>query len=363
MNRIIKKVTAGFDRLLLFLHKRRTGIIIGLEAMAVLFLLTGWFLGKKGISASATPFSGNLFSIFHREEDASAGKNAKDFIKWVDFDVTSEAMTQAFRYDVATCQQDIHLNWTQLLSYLGARYGGDFSRYSSSDMDKLAEQLKNGTSMDELTKDLKYYSYYLEAYNAVLGGMVGYYEIQIPQSEAPAFALSDTQINEGDPGAGGSEGESPDSAGNQAPSVEPLTPAGEQKVWVTKYGLKAFHPLAKNFPYSHYDDFGVSRSYGYRRQHLGHDMMGLRLWRSNPAMWRPSAGTSTEAGVWESEALIKNDIIIMPICARITHIRQTLKKAASSPPEISLDILDGPVTALRKIQIILMNPTCISEYS
>lgn len=274
MNRIIKKVTAGFDRLLLFLHKRRTGIIIGLEAMAVLFLLTGWFLGKKGISASATPFSGNLFSIFHREEDASTGKNAKDFIKWVDFDVTSEAMTQAFRYDVATCQQDIHLNWIELLSYLGARYGGDFSRYSSSDMDKLVEQLKNGTSMDELTKDLKYYSYYLEAYNAVLGGMVGYYEIQIPQSEAPAFALSDTQINEGDPGAGGSEGESPDSTGNQAPSVEPLTPAGEQKVWVTKYGLKAFHPLAKNFPYSHYDDFGVSRSYGYRRQHLGHDMMG-----------------------------------------------------------------------------------------
>ena len=207
--------------------------------MAVLFLLTGWFLGKKGISASATPFSGNLFSIFHREEDASTGKNAKDFIKWVDFDVTSEAMTQAFRYDVATCQQDIHLNWIELLSYLGARYGGDFSRYSSSDMDKLAEQLKNGTSMDELTKDLKYYSYYLEAYNAVLG-----------------------------------EGESPDSAGNQAPSVEPLTPAGGQKVWVTKYGLKAFHPLAKNFPYSHYDDFGVSRSYGYRRQHLGHDMMG-----------------------------------------------------------------------------------------
>ena len=167
--------------------------------MAVLFLLTGWFLGKKGISASATPFSGNLFSIFHREEDASTGKNAKDFIKWVDFDVTSEAMTQAFRYDVATCQQDIHLNWIELLSYLGARYGGDFSRYSSSDMDKLAEQLKNGTSMDELTKDLKYYSYYLEAYNAVLGGMVGYYEIQIPQSEAPAFCPSDTQINEGDP--------------------------------------------------------------------------------------------------------------------------------------------------------------------
>jgi len=33
-------------------------------------------------------------------------------------------------------------------------------------------------------------------------------------------------------------------------------------------------PIAKNFPYSDYDDFGVSRSYGYKRRHLGHDMMG-----------------------------------------------------------------------------------------
>jgi len=46
------------------------------------------------------------------------------------------------------------------------------------------------------------------------------------------------------------------------------------RVWVTKYGLKAFSPIAKGFPYQDYDDFGVSRSYGYKRQHLGHDMMG-----------------------------------------------------------------------------------------
>lgn len=275
MKRFIKKVTAGADRLLLFLHKRRTGIIIGLEAMAVLFLLAGWITGQKGISASASPFSGGLFSIFRNEEEApKSGKGTKDYIKWVDFDVSADAMTQAFRYDVATCQQDIHLNWIELLSCLGARYGGDFSRFSSSDMDKLAEQLKNGTSMDEITKDLKYYPYYLEAYNAVLGGLVGYYEIQIPESEAPAFALSDTQINEGEPGSAQDGSENQNAADKETPYVEPVTPNGERKVWVTKYGLKAFHPLAKNFPYSHYDDFGVSRSYGYRRQHLGHDMMG-----------------------------------------------------------------------------------------
>ena len=41
-----------------------------------------------------------------------------------------------------------------------------------------------------------------------------------------------------------------------------------------KYGLKAFSPIAKGFPYQDYDDFGASRSYGYERKHLGHDMMG-----------------------------------------------------------------------------------------
>lgn len=42
-----------------------------------------------------------------------------------------------------------------------------------------------------------------------------------------------------------------------------------------KYGLKAFSPIAAGFSYQDYDDFGVGRDFGYKRQHLGHDMMGL----------------------------------------------------------------------------------------
>ena len=171
---------------------------------------------------------------------------AKKFVKWVDFDVTAEAMKAAFRYDVDTFQSDIHINWVDLLAFLGAKYGGDFSKYKSSDMAALAESLTSGKKLEDITKDMKYFSYYREAYGAVLDGMVGTYRIQIPKSEAPAFALND------------------DSASN----------SDSDKVWVTKYGLKAFHPLAKGFPYSDFDDFGVARSYGFRRQHLGHDMMG-----------------------------------------------------------------------------------------
>src|SRR5699024_2001636 len=33
-------------------------------------------------------------------------------------------------------------------------------------------------------------------------------------------------------------------------------------------------PIAKNYSYSHYDDFGNSRSYGYSRVHFGNDLLG-----------------------------------------------------------------------------------------
>ena len=73
---------------------------------------------------------------------------------------TSEAMNQAFRLDVDTCQADVHLNWVDLLAYLGTRYGGDFSQYKPEHMTPVAEKLKNGeTTIEELTKDLKYYPY------------------------------------------------------------------------------------------------------------------------------------------------------------------------------------------------------------
>ena len=47
-----------------------------------------------------------------------------------------------------------------------------------------------------------------------------------------------------------------------------------EKSFENKYGLKAFLPIAKNYGFSHYDDFGNSRSYGFKRTHLGNDLMG-----------------------------------------------------------------------------------------
>ena len=118
-------------------------------------------------------------SVSSQPAKASDSDN-KSFIKWVDFNVTAEAMRHALRLDVDSYNQPIHHNWLELLAYLGARYGGDFSRYKASDLETLVQKIQDGASMEDLTKDLNYYSYYLEAYGAVLGGMVGVYEIEIP---------------------------------------------------------------------------------------------------------------------------------------------------------------------------------------
>ena len=46
-----------------------------------------------------------------------------------------------------------------------------------------------------------------------------------------------------------------------------------EKIWKASYGLKALPPIAAGYGYSHCDDFGVGRSYGFARKHLGNDLM------------------------------------------------------------------------------------------
>ena len=176
--------------------------------------------------------------VYHHTSDHSreaievTSESGDKYIKWVDFNVTYEALCTAYDLDVASYDSPVHLNWIELLAYAGAKCGGNFDKQSIFLIGKLAGDLsEKKTTIREVTKDLKYYDYYFEAYEAVLGGMIGEYEIE--------------QENESD-----------------------------GKTFKKVYGLKAFSPIAKGFPYNDYDDFGSSRSYGYKRQHLGHDMMG-----------------------------------------------------------------------------------------
>ncbi len=141
----------------------------------------------------------------------------EDYIKWVDFNVTYEALEDAMNLDIETYQQDLHLPWTESLAYLACRNGGDFSGYKKSQLDSFAEKRTAGSSIEDLTKDFKVYDYYFKAYSAVIGNFLGMRE----------------------------DG---------------------------TYGLTAYSPVAAGYWYTESDDFGNGRSYGFARKHLGHDM-------------------------------------------------------------------------------------------
>ena len=151
---------------------------------------------------------------------------AEEPIKWVDFQIPYESLKYAMDVDIKTFDQEKHIRWVDTLALAGCRTGG---KCGLSAVKKAASDLLGNDSPEKLLGDLyKYYDYYHEAYSAVLGGLLGSYSIEKD---------------------------------------------GQQ---VAAYGLKAFSPIAAGYGYSHSDDFGNRRSFGFARKHLGHDMMGTQ---------------------------------------------------------------------------------------
>lgn len=147
-----------------------------------------------------------------------------DTIKWVDFAVPYESLKYAMEQDISTFDQENHISWIDSLTLAACRTGG---KCTLSSVKKAVSDMRGDKSPEELLGALyQYYDYYHRSYHAVLGGLVGSFAIQKD---------------------------------------------GER---ICTYGLKAFSPIASGFGYSHCDDFGVGRSFGFQRKHLGHDLMG-----------------------------------------------------------------------------------------
>ena len=145
-------------------------------------------------------------------------------IRWVDFQVPYESLKYAMDVDITTSQQEKHISWIDTLALAACRTGG---KCGLTSVKKAVQELKGDQSPEELLGELyKYYIYYYNSFDAALGGLLGSYAIEV-------------------------DGQ-----------------------WKPTYGLKAFSPIAAGYGYSHCDDFGNVRSFGFARKHLGHDMMG-----------------------------------------------------------------------------------------
>lgn len=152
------------------------------------------------------------------------------------FDVPVRVLEKALRADVeahaavlAGAEGAVPLDWIDLLACLAARCRGDFSQFRDTDLNTLCDRLRAGETLEALTADLPRFSDYRDLYTAVLGGLAGSFRLGAETEDGTA--------------------------------------------WEDLYGLKAYSPIAAGFTYRHNNDFGRSRSYGYERRHLGHDMM------------------------------------------------------------------------------------------
>lgn len=153
------------------------------------------------------------------------------YIKWAEMNVSLSALEDTMRLDIDTYGKLYHISWIDSLSYLACKNGNNWSGYKKTQLNKMVEELGESYTVDDLMAGNKYYTYYKQSFSAMLSGLLGVYEKEAPD------------------GNGG-------------------------KKLVSGYGLVAYSPIAEGFSYSHYDDFGASRSYGYRRSHLGNDLMG-----------------------------------------------------------------------------------------
>ena len=98
-----------------------------------------------------------------------------DTVKWVDFQVPYESLKYAMEQDIATSEQEKHIPWIDVLALAGARTGG---RCGLSSVKRAVKELKGDQSPEELLGELyRYYGYYHQVYEAVLGGLLGNYGI------------------------------------------------------------------------------------------------------------------------------------------------------------------------------------------
>ena len=154
----------------------------------------------------------------------SVAPAAAQTIRWVDFGVPYESLKYAMDVDIRTFDEEKHLSWIDILALAACRTGG---KCGLSSVKKAAADLRGDREAPALAGEgVKYFHYYHEAFTAALGGLLGSFSIETAEGEKAA------------------------------------------------YGLKAFSPIASGYGYSHCSDFGVSRSFGFKRKHLGNDLMG-----------------------------------------------------------------------------------------
>ena len=145
-------------------------------------------------------------------------------MRWVDLKVSSQVLEAAYKLDTKTKGTDNEMKFVEILAALTAKNGNNFNvKRDMKNLDELKNKVEKGQTIAAVYAENKWFKHYVYVYSAVFEGYLGDF----------------------------------------------VTENGE-----SGYGLLAYHPVAKGHWYTSSDDFGNSRSYGFKRVHLGHDLFG-----------------------------------------------------------------------------------------
>lgn len=172
------------------------------------------------LQADELPIGENFVMVMGDEVagDRAPAEPKKDFIKWMEFNASSSMISACQRAHVKLIEIGVtDIGAVDLLAYLAIKNGNNFGGGDRAKLDKVVAEIKSGNRSNiDKYRDNKYYNRYKEQMHAVLDGIIN-----------------------------------PDTA-----------------------EVSGYHPVAQGHWYNDCDDFGNSRSYGFKRRHLGHDMFG-----------------------------------------------------------------------------------------
>ena len=104
--------------------------------LCVGFLLGGMWCYKIGNAETS-----QVQNTDGGEQEEQTDKQEADYVKWVEFNVTCDAMKKAYQYDLKTYGDDIHIDWVDLRDRLGIP---DDRHITSKDVD-LYLAMRNNT--------------------------------------------------------------------------------------------------------------------------------------------------------------------------------------------------------------------------
>ena len=103
--------------------------------------------------------AGELYWVW---QSGAAQPAQGEFIQYVNFNIPSRVLREAMDED---CRREGEISWISILAGLASENGAQWDAYHAGDAAEMAQRLEQGENVEENT----YFSYYQQAYQAVLG--------------------------------------------------------------------------------------------------------------------------------------------------------------------------------------------------